>query len=123
MDDVILSKLSDKQLPKKYQYDLASYREWINKEINLNEDWLEEAEYMSFARGELHKIVEEFRHRSLKNDFSELQALDKRWQTWILNHSDPDFKLEHPRERMPKSRWWEWVDELGTLTDEQRKTL
>ncbi len=115
--------MADSDLIHDFEKSLSGYKRWIAKRFDLNEDELEEAEYMSFTRREIHKIVEELQKRGITYDAQELARSDREWQNWILSHSDPSFKLEHPRDDQPKSHWWEWIDQLASLTDEQRNTL
>ncbi|HEY6736368.1 MAG TPA: hypothetical protein VI322_01485 [Candidatus Saccharimonadia bacterium] len=116
-------QMDDEELRAIYDDNLRGYKDWINKEIDLNEGWLEEAEYMSFARGEIHNIIEEQRKRGFKFDEMLLKSYDSQWQKWILEHNDSEFRLEHNREGQPRQHWWEWIDQLASLTEDQRSTL
>jgi hypothetical protein len=116
-------ELSNQELIGGYQDNLDDYIRWIGKGIDLNDGWIEEAEYMSFARGEVHEFVTELEKRGLKFDHKKLEDADALWQKWIIGHADPSFKLEHNREGRPKEHWWEWIDQLGTLSQTQLHTL
>ncbi|HUC89769.1 MAG TPA: hypothetical protein VMR45_03130 [Patescibacteria group bacterium] len=116
-------EMTDENLLKSYSENVKDYKRWIDKEIDLNEGWIEEAEYMSFARSEIHEIVEELDKRKLDVDKSSLKQYDQEWQSWILANTAPNFKLEHSRQGIPKNNWWDWIDQLDTLTDVQRSTF
>ena len=102
---------------------LSSYRRWVEKRFELEEAFLEEAEYLSFHRGEIHKIVEELQRRKIRFAFNDIRDVDSVWQDWILKKTSPGFSLEHPRDNQPKSHWWEWIDKLDELSEEDKTTL
>ena len=98
---------------------LDEYRGWVDKNIPLSSDWLEEIEYLTFLRGQLHDVA----GRTEGQDTDTLRAIDKKWQLWAIANTSPEFSLESGREDAPKSQWWMWIDRLGELTEEERSTI
>lgn len=118
-----LNRLSDSDLTKVFDDHLQEYGRWIDKEIEPNDGWVEELEYMSFIRGEIHNIVVEMQKRHLEFNSSLLSKHDSDWQSWLEAKHGKGFRLEHPREAATKNQWWEWIDQLNKLSPEERTTL
>lgn len=123
LQDVEYGDLSDDLLVRKFNKSLGTYKDWVENEWELHESFVEEIEYLSFHRGELHTMVELLKHRKLDIDLDELKEIDKKWQNWILKKTAPGFSLEHSRDNKSKEYWWEWVDQLDNLSADEKSTL
>jgi hypothetical protein len=123
LSDVPFEDLTDDQLVTVFNRLLRSYRDWVENKFELENTWVEEIEYLSFHRGELHTIVTLLKAKELDADLDELKEIDKLWQQWISKKTSPGFSLEHSRDGIPKDHWWEWVDQLSKLSAEERSTL
>jgi hypothetical protein len=118
-------RLSDDALRSEFSKSLRAYKNWVDKKFEINDTWRTEIEYLSFHRGELHKMAELLMTRKIDIEFDALKKIDKQWQDWITHHTfrDANFKLEFDRKKIPKSHWWEWVDQLNELSAQERSTL
>ncbi|HUC89768.1 MAG TPA: hypothetical protein VMR45_03125 [Patescibacteria group bacterium] len=102
---------------------INEYGVWINKEFELNESDEDDIFPIVVMRETIHKILEELQKRSISFDASTLRTLDKKWQSYLQNHKDSDYIFSVNRDDEPKSNWWWWIDQLDTLTDEEKTTL
>jgi hypothetical protein len=114
--------LPDAELIEEYCSSLQEYKKWIEKKYKLNADWDSEVFYMMSTRDDFHSIVTEIKMRNLKHSDKKLRGLDQVWQNWLASNSDPEYKLLSLQNK-PKDHWWWWVDQLDTLSDDQRNTI
>lgn len=96
-------EMTDKELLTEFQKWIQEYKEWVNNKFDLDESWIEEAEYMSYARSWLHATIQELEKRRLAHDTIPVKKLDQEWQAWIVNNKAKDFVLEQPRNHIPKN--------------------
>jgi hypothetical protein len=111
------------ELLESYKGNLEEYVLWVSKDFLLDEDWLEEIEYMTFIRSQLHQIIEILDKRGISVDIKLLHNQDIKWQEWAINHTDLHFEIEHKRDGIPKIYWWDWIDHLEDLSPEERSTI
>ena len=92
------------------------YKEWIEKNIPITNDWEEEINYMAYLREAIHKDLH-------GKGSKQLHELDTKWQQQVASTSDGSFKFEIDRSDIPKTQWWWWIDRLDELSPEERSTL
>jgi hypothetical protein len=120
---MMTDQANNQEIQTEFYEQLKEYSEWVGKKISPTNDWLEEIEYIIFSRGELHDLVVEIEKRKLDIDMEKLREVDKEWQKWISEHAAADFVLEHSGNEVSKGFWWEWIDQLNSLTPEQKSAL
>ena len=118
MESEDLSQTQDNHLLDMFNDALSDYEAWIAKEFPLNPDWIEELESLMFDRSEIHRMAEELRSRNIAFDQDRLRLADGKWQAWIRQTKDDAFRVEHPRDEVPKSEWWHWIDRIEELTED-----
>lgn len=100
---------------------IEDYEEWIRKEIPINDGWVDEINYLSFLREEIHQKLKSESSESLT---SRLKLLDSQWQTQIASTIDKKFRYtDKPQQYYPEDFWWWHIDRLDELTEGQKSTL
>lgn len=95
---------------------LKDYIGLVNKEIPVNSDWDDELNEISDIRQSLHEQKDNF-------NADVIAAIDARWQEQITKTTGWDEGFTYPREGLPKSHWWAWIDIFDQLSEEERKTI
>lgn len=123
-EDVDFSKLTDDKLQDELNRCLDKYEHWINQKYVLDSYSDEEVFVMISMRDDIHDLIHEIRRRKLDVSFSSrLFSLDRQWQSWIITHHDKSYTFIMDRDDQPRSKWWWWIDQLETLSDEDRVTV
>ena len=74
------------------------------------------------VRDELHELAARLQSQSAPFDARRLNDADKKWQQWLLAHTQKNYEMTLRRDDKPKSQWWWWVDKLSELSEEDRAT-
>jgi hypothetical protein len=114
---------SNDELVQEYVELFKVYYQWIGKKFVLDDIWQHEVFELIAKRDILHELIIELDRRHLPHDVVTLKEQDHIWQEWLLDHTDPNFDFKIQRNDKPKEEWWWWIDQLDTLTDEQKTTL
>jgi len=117
------ANMTTSQLLREYRDMMDAYRTWVNKDIWLHEAEQEEVVELFTIRDGIHTLVQELHLQGVAIEEAEIRRIDTKWQKWILSHRDVSFDWPHNDPQRPKEHWWEWVDQLSSLTDKQRSTL
>lgn len=88
------------------------YAEWIEKDIPVNSDWVDELNYISYTREEIDQ--------QMKNDpnvdetiVKRVSSLDEQWRKNIKASRDPHFVYDdRPMGDYPDAHWWWHIDKL-----------
>ena len=91
---------------------VREYREWVDKNIPIDKHWIEEINYLSYIRQEIH---DEIKH---SGDVSvcileDIEQIDKVWQERILKNGNKSFIYNDKPSKYHTSRDWWWnIDKL-----------
>lgn len=116
--------MATSELERELDETVDYYEEQIGMEYEVNEDWDSEVFLVVSIRDEIHQLASELRARKHNFDSERIRTLDKKWQLWVLENRDPNFRFDYritPGSK--KEWWWWWVDQLDILTEDQRSTL
>lgn len=92
---------------------INEYEEWVDKDIPVNETWVEEINMLSFLRDELQEAME--RYAVSAEAKKRVEDIDARWIAIIKKRLDPSFKYNNkPDNRLDSKKWWWNVDNLET---------
>lgn len=97
---------------------VGEYRDWVNKNIPLNEDWDEEISHLIYLRELLHDEL-----ISGNASTSEVTKIDQKWQAQLRKADKTTFVLDLDRNKKPKTKWWWWIDRLDELSEKDLSTL
>lgn len=101
--------------------DIREYSEWIEKRIPINNDWIDEINYLSFIRDEIHQNIQGEKSASI---VAKLQSLDRKWQKHITLQIDSNFQYTNrPLDNYTDDLWWWHIDILDQLSTQQKSTL
>ncbi len=101
--------------------DLDDYSEWIDKDIPIHDGWIDEINYISFIRDEIHQSINSETSADIINS---LRLLDQKWQKQIELSISKNFKYtDKPQKDYPNAFWWWHIDKLDDLTEQERSTL
>ena len=101
--------------------DIREYSEWIEKRIPINNDWIDEINYLSFIRDEIHQNIQGEKSASI---VAKLQSLDRKWQKHITLQIDSNFQYTNrPLDNYTDDLWWWHIDMLDQLSTQQKSTL
>ncbi len=100
---------------------VEDYAEWVKKDVPVDKNWIDEINYLSFLRDEIHKKI----NKGTDSDFKEMvHQLDIQWQHQVSLSISKDFTYtDKPRGEYPDHFWWWHLDRLDELTDQQKTTL
>lgn len=101
---------------------IEEYKEWIEKNIPVGGEWIDELNYLSFLRSEIHNYIT--RKGDQFPEIEEIRSLDKKWQRQIEDTLDASFNYtDKPAKVYPKEEWWWHIDKLQQLTDLEKSSL
>ncbi|HSX42814.1 MAG TPA: hypothetical protein VLF59_01885 [Candidatus Saccharimonadales bacterium] len=124
MNDILdFSTLSNTDLQKEYDRSIKEYHRLVDWDLELTESEDAEVYLILTERDVLHKIISVCEERKIELDYTVLRELDKRWQAWAANHTDPEYVLIEKRDQFPKTKWWWWIDRIAELTEQERISL
>lgn len=116
--------MSDDQLREEAESYIEIYAKFNLDGIPCKHDHLDMHEETVLARDSIYNLLEEMNRRNLEFSTERIVQLDAEWQEFMLKNKENDFKLvDLNRDEIPRNLWWFWVDELETLTPEQRSTI
>ena len=115
--------MTDSDIYKEYGELVNSYDKWIKKEFWLHEADEPEILQIFTIREELHFLIEESMVRKINIDVAETKTLDETWQKWLIAHKVRGFSWPRKKPLPPRTQWWGWIDQLESLTEEERSTL
>jgi hypothetical protein len=90
---------------------LKEYEDWINKDLPIDSDWIEEINYISFLREEIDR---KFHADPNSAAYAmKLDELDNKWQGQIRGNRSEDFDYDDKPEDVAHSTSWWWnVDKI-----------
>lgn len=101
--------------------DIEEYSEWIKKKIPISEGWIDEINYISFIRDDIHRGIKDEADTALRE---KLRLLDREWQDQIIATIDKEFQYtDRLPGNYPNDLWWWHIDRLSELTEAERSTL
>lgn len=101
---------------------IQAYSEWIEKQIPVNNDWIDDINYMSFVRDEIHKQVVD--GQVDPESLATVRTLDAKWQDQIASSIDKNFKYsDKPQGDYADHLWWWHIDRLTELSEQDRSFL
>lgn len=102
---------------------LDEYEKWVANNYGLNPGWEDEVFVVMTLRDDLHELIERLQSQSIIFDIGRLKSTDRRWQEWLLGHTQKGYKMTLKRVEEPKTHCWWWIDHLETLTYSEKDTL
>lgn len=100
--------------------EINDYKEWVNKEIPINSDWIDEINYISHVREEIH----EKKDRLTPKQLNEVKKLDQKLQSWISGNTARGFVYtDKPKDFIGSQMWWWQLDKLESLSLEEKSQL
>ncbi|MDO4684497.1 MAG: hypothetical protein Q4B06_02200 [Candidatus Saccharibacteria bacterium] len=89
---------------------IKEYREWVDKNIPIDTHWIEEINYLSHIRQEIHDTVK--RSGNVPDHILEdIKQIDTAWQVYILKNGTKSFTYsDKPSKYCTSKDWWWNID-------------
>lgn len=110
-------------LQDNFQKDLDEYEHWIDMEWGVNRYEDDDIAPIISLRDDIHTLVLSSEEDIQDENIKRLKRLDRKWQSFIYENRDPEFRFNFSNFDKDKSQWWWWIDRLDELSDKQKSTL
>ncbi len=98
------------------------YEQCVNMKWRLHAGEVEDLLETAVTRDEIHNQLAKVGREAQPELLDRIKQIDSNWINYVLSTRDPSFTIgwHKPHERF---KWWFWLDQLDTLTPEERSTL
>lgn len=109
--EVLYKYLDSSQRKSRLLPYIEEYEEWVDKNIPIEDGWIDEVNMLSFLRDELQYEVDSSPIDSESQ--ARIDDIDARWIAKIKSNIDPEFRYtDKPSTRTDSDLWWWNIDNL-----------